>query len=387
MKFLKRLFTLIIIGAMLFVAAAYFGLLDTHKTEGIPYRTDIITRGTIAQTITATGSISPEEMVNVGTQVSGKITGIYAKLNDTVVKGQLLAEVDPALPLEQLKQSKNNLETAELSYTLAQRDYDRTKTLVAKEYIAKVDLERALQSVVSSRVSLESAKIAVKRDEINLGFTKVTAPIDGIIIKQEVSSGQTLAANFQTPNLFIIAKDMSVMKIDMNMPESDISKIHKGMPVNFTVDAFPERTFTGIIDVIDLNPNNQSGVVTYNVVVKLENKDRALFPGMTAYISITLSEVTNVLRVPSSALRFSPPKENETSISRMLGSSMFGRQEPDTSMGENTYNSLRIYLWQNNKLKSVPVEVGSTDDLYSEVRGADIKEGDVVVTGLLAQED
>ncbi len=387
MKILKRLFTLILIGALLFGAATYSGVLGTHKAEGIPYRTDIITRGTIAQLITATGSISPEEVVNVGTQVSGKITGIYAKLNDTVVKGQLLAEVDPALPLEQLKQSKNNLETAELAYTLAQRDYDRTKTLVAKEYIAKVDLERALQSVVSSRVSLESAKIAVKRDEINLGFTKVTAPIDGIIIKQEVSSGQTLASNFQTPNLFIIAKDMSVMKIDMNMPESDISKIHKDMPVHFTVDAFPDRTFTGIIDVIDLNPNNQSGVVTYNVVVKLENKDRALFPGMTANISITLSEVTNVLRVPSSALRFSPPKENENSISRMLGNGMFGRQDSDTSTGENAYNGLRIYLWQNNKLKSVPVEVGSTDDLYSEVRGVELKEGDVVVTGLLAQED
>ena len=387
MKLLKRLFIVLLIGALLFAATAYSGLLGARKQAGIPYRTEIVTRGTIAQVITATGSISPEAMVNVGTQVSGKITAIYAKLNDTVTKGQLLAEVDPALPLEQLKQSKNNLETAELAYTLAQKNYARTKTLVAKEYVAKTEMENSYSTLVNSRVSLESAKIAVKRDEINLGFTKVTAPIDGIIIKQEVSDGQTLASNFQTPNLYIIAKDMSVMKIDMNMPESDISKIHKGMPVNFTVDAFPDRFFVGVVDVIDLNPNNQSGVVTYNVLVKLENKDRALFPGMTANISITLSEVKDVLRVPASALRFSPPKTEDNPISRILGSGMFGGQDSSMIDGESEYAGLRIYLWRNNQLKAIPVSVGASDDLYSEVQGADLKEGDVVATGLLAQED
>lgn len=379
MKLVKRILTLAVIGALLFAAMQLAGPMLNVKSSGIPYRTDVVTRGTIAQTITATGSISPEEMVNVGTQVSGKITAMYAKLNDRVVKGQLLAEVDPALPLEQLKQSKNNLETAELAYTLAQRDYDRTKALVAKDYIAKVDLERALQNVVSARVSLESAKIAVKRDEINLSYTKVTAPIDGIIIKQEVSSGQTLASNFQTPNLFVIAKDMSVMKIDMNVPESDISKIRKGMPVNFNVDAFPDRAFTGQVDTIDLNPNNQSGVVTYNVVVKLDNKEGLLFPGMTANISITLSEVKDVLRVPASALRFTPPKEGMGALARVLGSL---RGNSDTSSGNGEYTGLRIYLWKNNELVMLPVYVGVSDDLYVEVRSDQLKEGDTVVTGL-----
>ncbi|MDX2073725.1 MAG: efflux RND transporter periplasmic adaptor subunit [Alphaproteobacteria bacterium] len=380
MKILKRLFILLCIGGGLFAAAPYINALFEEKTVGIPYRTDIITRGTIAELITATGTISPEEVVTVGTQVSGQITKMHVKLNDKVTKGQLLAEIDPSIVLTQLNQSKASLETAQVAYTLAQRDYERIKTLLAKDYVAKVELERSWQNVVSTKNQLESIKNQVERDEVNLGYTKVTSPIDGIIIEQEVSSGQTVASNFQTPNLFKIAKDMRVMKIDMNVPESDISKIHEGMPVQFSVDAFPNRAFTGVVSAVNLSPNNQSGVVTYNVVVKLENKDRALFPGMTANISVVLSAVNNVLRVPASALRFSPPKEKTSAMARILSSQRAADAESD-------YAGLRIYLWQGNKLKIVPVQTGASDDLYVEVRSDELKEGDVVVTGLLVQED
>ena len=290
MKKKKKLFWILLLAVL--GAASLFALreeLFSAPEEGdIPFRTDVVTRGNIANIITATGALSPEEEVNIGTQVSGQITKLYVKLNDQVTAGQLLAEIDPSIAQTQLKQSKAALETSQLSYELAQKNYERTKTLVAKEYVAKVELENAWQSLVGSKNSLESAKIAVERDEVNLGYTKVTSPINGVIVAQEVASGQTLASNFQTPNLFRIAKDLTVMKIDMNVPESDISKIHEGMPVVFEVDAFPDRDFPGVIKTINLNPNNSSGVVTYVVVVVVDNKDRALFPGMTANIKITL---------------------------------------------------------------------------------------------------
>ena len=382
-KLLKRIIILLIIAAAVYAGLLFSGMLPSQKTENTQYRTETIARGTIANVITATGNISPEETVTVGAQVSGKIMGIYAKLNDTVKVGQLLAEIDPAIPLEALKQSKNNLETSELSYANAQRDYERTKIQVSKEYLPKRDLESSYESLVGRRVGLESAKIQVRREEINLSYTKVTSPIDGVIIKQEVSSGQTLASNFQSPNLFTIAKDLSVMKIDMNMPESDISKVHVGMPVSFTVDAFEGRQFSGIIDVIDLNPNNQSGVVTYNVIVKLENKDRALFPGMTANITITLSEVADILRVPAAALRFSPPEEMGNPLTRMFASTRRSSPNPEDAMqGMQT-----VYVLRGGTLVMVPVSVGASDDFYVEIRDGALKEGDVVVTGLPVQEE
>ena len=386
MKTLKRLVIFLAIIVALLAAAILSGALDEAQDKGTPYRSETITRGTIGHFITATGTISPEEVVTVGTQVSGQITKLYVKLNDTVTKGQLLAEIDSSIPETQLKQSKAALETAQLAYTLAQRDHERTKALVAKEYVAKIDLERAWQSLVSAKNSLEGAKIQVERDQVNLGYTKVTSPIDGIIIAQEATSGQTVASSFSTPNLFRIARDLTVMKIDMNVPESDISKIQQGMPVKFSVDAFPDREFSGRVDLIDLNPNNQSGVVTYNVVVKLENTDRALFPGMTANISITMSEVKDILRVPTAALRFSPQHASTSPLSRLTSGRMFGKRGSNPPTKENSEGTY-IHLWADNQVKKVRVNIGASDDLYFEVHSDEIKEGDVVLTGLLPQED
>ncbi len=381
MKFVKRILILCMVGAFIYVgASALVWLLSNNTPVGIPYRTAKITRGTIAELITATGTISPEEVVTVGTQVSGKITALHVKLNDEVKEGQLLAEIDPSIPLTQLKQSQAFLETATLSHELANRDYERIKTLLAKNYVAKIELERAWQNVVNTKNSKESAKIQVERDEVNLGFTRVTSPIDGVIIAQEATSGQTVASNFQTPNLFKIAKDMRVMKIDMNVPESDISKIHEAMPVKFTVDAFEKRTFDGLIKRIDLNPNNQGGVVTYNVVVTVENKDRALYPGMTANIIITLSETKNILKVPAAALRFTPPVEYTSPLARILS----GQRQ---KKGAESYDGLRIYVWRNSQLTMVPIQVGVSDDLYFEVESDQLKEGDLVVTGLQIREE
>ena len=350
--------------------------------ENGDYRTAQITRGDIAEVVTANGTLNPVEQVNVGTQVSGKIDTIYVKLNDEVKKGQLLAEIDPSLSQAALRQSKASLETSRNAFELARRNLERKRTLYQKQYIAKVELETEEQSYLSAKNGYESAKTQVERDELNLGYTKITAPIDGVIIAQEVAQGQTMAANFQTPNLFKIASDLHSMKIDVNFSEADISKVKIDLPVSFTVDAFPDRTFSGKVQTVNLNPVNQSGVVTYSVTVVVDNPDKVLLPGMTAFVRVILSERKDVLRVPAAALRFSPPEQQKSGLSRLLQFSM----RPPRPPGFKNFDEKApqtIYLLKGSALSPVEVKTGSTDETYVEISGKGVAEGDTVVTGLM----
>jgi HlyD family secretion protein len=372
-KIIIRLFILAVIAG-----AITIGILLTKPDDEItPYRTEVIKRGTIGDFITATGTINPQEVLTVGAQVSGQITGIFVKLNDEVKKGQLLAEVDPKIAETQLKQSRANLETAQNSFELTSRDLERTRELVEKDFVAKVELERAMQAYISGKNSLQSAHIAVERDETNLSYTKIVSPIDGTIIAQQASAGQTLASNFTTPNLFQIAKSLNQMIINVNIPESDISKIVQDMLVTFTVDAYPDKTFPGKITSISMNPLNQQGVVTYTVVVTVDNKDRLLLPGMTANINITMSEKKDVLRLPASALRFTPPRKPPSALAKLFGSKPVAPKAIKQEKGKRI-----IYLWKNEKLVVESIELGVTDDVYYEIASGDVKEGDVVVTGI-----
>ncbi|MDX2112188.1 MAG: efflux RND transporter periplasmic adaptor subunit [Alphaproteobacteria bacterium] len=362
---------------LIIAAIATFG---TSATENSDFRTTTITRGNISQVVTANGSLKPMEEVSVGTQVSGKIEKIYVKLNDEVKKGQLLAEIDPSIPETTLRQSRASLETTKNSYQLASRNLERTRALYAREFVARIELENAEQSYLSAKNALESIKIQVERDEVNLGYTKITSPIDGVIIAQEVSQGQTMAANFQTPNLFKIASDLSKMKIDVSFSEADISKVKDDMPVTFTVDAFPDKIFEGKVVTVNLNPNNQSGVVTYTVTVEVENKEKLLLPGMTAFVSVILSEQKDVLRVPAAALRFAPPEESKSGFSRLFS---LGMRPPRGSRGEAEEAGQSIYLLKQGRPEQVFVTTGSTDETYVEISGDGIKEGDTVITGIL----
>jgi HlyD family secretion protein len=368
---------------LVMLAAASTTLFDS--TGNVPlYRTDKITRGSIAEIVTANGTLNPLQLVNVGTQVSGQVSQVYVQVNDTVKAGQILAEIDPSLLLAQLKQSKASLETLRTAYELSSRNLERTRYLVSKDYVAKVELETSQQAYMSAKNSYESAKSAVEKDELNLGYTKITSPINGVVISQEITLGQTVAATYQTPNMFKIAGDLTKMKIDVSLPESDIAKVKNGMPATFTVDAFPDRTFNGKISMVNLNPNNQSGVVTYTVTVAVENPEKLLLPGMTAYVSITLSEVKDVLRVPAAALRFTPPQEQGSGIRRLLSGGGNMRMRP-SSVKITPTGSSTIYLLKDGELKLTQVKTGATDDTYIEISGDDIAEGDTVVTGLMSQ--
>ncbi len=355
-------------------------ILQSSGNNAPRYRTAIVERGNISQVISATGTLNPIQVVNVGTQVSGQINAIHVKVNDRVKKGQLLAEVDPAIPLAQLKQSRSSMETARSAYELATRDLERTRMLVKKDFLAKVDLERAEQAQRAAKNSYESQKTQVERDEVNLNYTKVTSPIDGVVITQEVTPGQTVASNFQTPNLFKIAGDLTKMKIEVNFSEADISSLKEGMPITFIVYAYPNKTFKGEIQTINLNATNTSGVVTYNVIMHVENEERLLLPGMTAYVNVTLSESKDVLRVPLAALRFQPPPEQKGGLLQLL---KFGTTPKfgSRSTKKNSKDTF-VYLLKDDAPEMVQVTITDMDESFAAVQGDQIAEGDTVITGL-----
>ncbi len=356
---------------------------DDKKAER--FRTAQVTRGDISHVVTAVGTLNPIELLSIGTQVSGKITNIFVNVADNVKKDQLLAEMDPSIAETQLKQSKSNLLTARISFEQAGRDLERIKTLVKKEYVPKVDLERAEQSYISAENSYESAQIQVERDEVNLSYTKITSPIDGTVIAQEVTQGQTLAANFQTPNLFKIAGDMTKMKIDVNFSEADISQVKIGLPVKFNVDAFPDREFTGTVRLVNLHPNSAGGsAVTYSVVVDVDNEDKQLLPGMTAYVSVILSEKKDVLRIPAASLRFTPPVEQSGGLTQLLqGTPMRFRPRNDEKQSTDKNINGRVYILKDGKPEAVDVRTEATDEVFVEVTQGNLKEGDTVITGIM----
>jgi HlyD family secretion protein len=347
------------------------------------YRTEAITRGSIAEVVTAIGTLNPIELVSVGTQVSGQVSHVYVKVNDQVKAGQLLAEIDPSLLEAQLKQSHSSLETARIACEQARRDLERARVLLAKDYIARIDVEHAQQAYISTKNAYDVAQTQVERDKVNLNYSKIFAPIDGLVISQDITLGQTVAASFQTPNMFKVAGDLTKMKIAVNLSEADISKVKTDMPVTFTVDTFPDRQFAGVVQTVNVNPNTQqtTGTVTYTIVVTVDNQDRLLLPGMTAYANITLSEKKDVLRIPATALRFLPPKKQKSGLQLLLNPDVQRQRSSASNEGDTDLRT--IYLLRNNDIVPVEVKVGATDESYVEVSGKDISEGMQVITGIM----
>lgn len=377
-RFIKRLFFWISILAMI-VGAGYAFVLSNKKE--IEYRTEKAEIGNIKQVVTANGQLNPMVVAEVGTQVSGQITKLYVDVNDTVKKDQLIAEIDPKLLEASLKQSKASLEISRIDYEQAARDYERTKQLFAKDYIAKIEVERAHQNLMSRKLSYENSKTQVERDEVNLAYTQIRSPIDGVVIAKEVTEGQTVASSFTAPTLFKIAASLEDMKIDVNVPESDVGQLKEGMDVTFTVDSHPGREFEGKLQSININPNSSNIVVTYSAVVTLKNPERILFPGMTAYVSVTLEERKNVLKVPATAFRFQPPKEEEGSSFKNLfnPTSRYRHWQADDIRN----SSPSLYVLRNGQPEEVKVVSGMMDERYVEIVSGDVKAGDEVILSVI----
>jgi len=325
-------------------------------SEEIPnYRTEKIVKGNIIKSISANGTLNPVVLVNVGTQISGVVNKLNADFNDRVQKGQVLAEIDPSLINAQLEQSQANLANAQASLKLAQANKRRSKELYAQDYIARLELDQSIQALEAAQSQVASAMGQLKRDKTNHAYTIIKSPVSGVVVLRNVDIGQTVAASFQTPTLFTIAQDLQRMQIDTSVAEADVGGVRIGQTVNFTVDAYPDRIFQGKVHRIRLDSKVLQNVVTYDVVIDVNNPEEILLPGMTAFVSIVIEERNDSLKLPLAALKFRPDE------------------------GSNTKPGKNVYRLDNNKAVPVAVQIGIADGKYAELIGGDLNEGDSVI--------
>ncbi len=270
------------------------------------YRLAPLTVGPIVQSVAATGTLNPVVLVNVGTQISGRIRNVFVDFNQTVQAGQLLAELDPSLIEAQLAQLQANLAEVRTQHSIARRNLARGEDLAARGFISPAQVEDDRHAVELAQARMRAIEAQISREQTNLSLTAIRSPIDGVVIARSVDIGQTVAASFQTPTLFMIARDLRDMQIDTNVAEADVAHLKVGMNARFRVDALGEREFSARVRQIRLNPKIEQNVVTYNVVLATRNDDGRLLPGMTANVSIEVARREAVLRAPNLALRFRP---------------------------------------------------------------------------------
>ncbi len=319
------------------------------------YRTEILAKGKLTTLISANGTLNPVVLVNVGTQISGVVNKLNVDFNDRVTQGQILAEIDPSLINAQLEQSQANLANTQASLKLAQLNAQRSYELYAKDYIAKSELDQSVQALSVGKALVNEAQGLLKRDKTNWGYTIIKSPVSGVVVSRSVDIGQTVAASFTTPTLFTIAKDLKMMQIDTSVAEADVGGVRKEQAVNFSVDAYPDRVFTGAVRRIRLDSTVLQNVVTYDVVIDVSNPDEILLPGMTAFVNIVIQERADSLRIPLAAFKFYLTGSVSSKIAKT------------------------VYRLENGKAVAVPVEIGISDGKYGEVIGGDLKAGDAVI--------
>ena len=364
--------------------AIYAYTQGTTPTLEERYRLQAVEQGELIQTVSANGTLNPVVLVNVGTQVSGTVTKLYVDFNDKVEKGQPLLELDSSLLAAQARQSAASIGNVAATLELARANEARMKALFAEEYVSRQELDQAVQARRSAEAQLAQARAAADKDQVNLNYTVIRSPVSGIVVDRVVDLGQTVAASLQTPTLIKIAQDLSEMRIDSSFAEADIGKIRIGQKVRFTVDAFPDRNFTGEVQQIRMNATTTQNVVTYNVRVSLENPEHILLPGMTAYVNIAVAERKDVLLVPNAALRFKPADADEQanaagapaatgSGNRNGGGEAKGRgRKRDGASG-------RVYVVEGRTIRPVQVQIGITDSRNTEILGGELKAGDTIV--------
>ncbi len=347
------------------------GLITNGVKNRIHYETKELKLCTITEVVEASGTINPVNTVSVGSTVSGLIKAIYVDYNSVVKKGQLLAQIDPANFEATVQQNRAQINSAqadlariEAQLEMTRKTYNRYKNLYQKNFIAKSELDQAESDYLSNLAQLGAAKAKINQAQAtyktaltNLGYTKIIAPVDGTIISREIDLGQPVAASFQAPELFTIAQDLTKMQIEVSVSEADIGKVQEGQEVTYTLDGYPDSVFRGKVTQVRISPTTVSNVVTYSVIVEVNNKDLKLKPGMTANVSIITSKNEDVLCAPSIALKYTP----ETS----------GKK----------YQSQGLWILSDNRPKRVNITTGSSDDTNIEVISKSLKVGDKVIIG------
>lgn len=374
---------------------------DTPLPES-KYRTVLADSGNLTQTVTATGTINPVALINVGSQVSGTVVELKADFNDHVKKGQVLLKLDPTIFNAQIRQVEASVASAQASMRLAQSNFERNERLVGQNYVSALTLDQSRRELDVARANVKLAQAQLARSQADLDNSVIRAPIDGVVIKRTIDLGQTVAASFTTPNLFQIARDLTKMQIDTSVSEADVGALKDGQPARFVVDAYPEREFDASMRQFRLAANVVQNVVTYNVVLDVENKQELLKPGMTAQVRLVVGNRENVLRIPTAALRFRLSDAELEKEAKKLKAARAGKpgQEPalpvvaddedDLSFHSKseTARQYKIYkLDAKNQPVPVDIKIGLSNFRYTEVTGGDLKKGDKVVTRALATQD
>jgi len=394
----------LVILAVLVITAGIAGYFIYNRAPEVSYKTAKIERGTIVSTVAATGNLSAVTTVQVGTQVSGTIQKLYVDFNSRVKKGQAIAEIDPSLFNASVTQSQGNylsaeanLQKARVTLADAVRTFNRYKKMLADGIISQGDFDATETAVQSSRAAVKAAEGALAQSrgslmqsKTNLRYSVIRSPVDGVVISRAIDVGQTVAASFSTPTLFTIAQDLTKMQIEVSVDEADISRIQLNQKASFTVDSYPEQTFRGKVIQIRSAPVITQNVVTYVVVVSVDNSDLKLKPGMTANVSVKVAKKDDVLMLPPAALRFKPKlkvdntKEKDTANSDgVSGQRPAGGDRPNGAgkggSGKTGERSQKVYLLKEGKPLAVQVKTGIANNSSIELVEGDIKDGDEVI--------
>lgn len=367
MKIKKRYF----IAVIAVIGLSGIGIAHNLIKNRITYETTPLERCTITQVVEASGTINPVNTVSVGSVVSGLIESIYVDYNSQVKKGQLLAQIDPRNFQASVEQNTAQVQNAEANMAkiqavteMSRKTYVRYKNLYKKNFIAKSELDQAESDYLSNKAQIASAAAQISQAranlataKTNLGYAKIIAPVDGTIIARKIDIGQSVAASFQAPELFTIAQDLTKMQIEVSVSEADIGKVAVGQEVTYTLDGYQDSIFKGKVTQVRISPTTVSNVVTYTVIVEVDNEDLKLIPGMTANVSIITHKSENVLCAPSIALKYNPNTDG------------------------TRYKNQGIWILSDKKPKRVNIETGASDDTNIEIKSKELHEGDKIITG------
>lgn len=397
MKFFTKKTVAITIGVLIAggAAAAYLLPGKEAKIPELKYRAAVVDTGNITQTVTASGTINPVALVNVGSQVSGTVVELNADFNDHVKAGQVLLKLDPTIFNAQIRQSEASLASAQASLRLALANFERNERLVKQNYISSLQLDQSRRELDVARANIKLSEAQLERSRADLNNSVIRAPIDGVIIKRTIDLGQTVAASFSTPNLFQIAKDLTKMQIDTNVSEADVGALKKGQAARFVVDAYPDREFDATMRQFRLAATVVQNVVTYNVVLDVENKEELLKPGMTAQVRLVVGNRQNVMRIPTAALRFRlSDEEQEKELKKQQkakgsasasATAALPPPAPEDDLAfrtkEESTRSFKVFkVDDKNQLKPVDIKIGLSNFRFTEVLAGDLKKGERVVT-------
>lgn len=365
---LKKQKTVHVIVLFLIVVFALYKCGTGNSSDLTKFDFDTVERGDIVKNVKASGTINPVNVIDVGTQVSGIVKKIFVDYNDEIKEEEILAELDTSILKKNVEKTEAELEKFRANLDFVKLNTERTEELFKKNYIAKVELDQARKELTTAQKEYEIAEAKHEVSKTNLDYAIIKSPVSGIVISRNVDVGQTVAASLQAPVLFQIAEDLENMQIETSISEADIGMIKIGQEVEFIVDSFPERDFRGTIKQIRLNPKTEQNVVTYNVIISINNRDKILLPGMTAYVSIIINERENVLKIRNTTIRFYPQRELLQKIKI--------KNIPDY----NPKKEALLFVVRKRKIVPVVAKKGLSNISYTEIQSDELKEGDKIIS-------